>query len=197
MAKVGITGGIGAGKSLVASMAEALGYPVYYADSEAKRLMADSPYIKEALVALLGQNAYVGGTLNRRYIAKSIFGNGPLLQKINALVHPAVKADFEAWAAQHSNAPLLFLESALIYEAQLQTTLNAVICITAPLPIRVSRAMQRDLATENEVLKRIAAQQKEEEAAQKADFIICNDNQTALIPQLETILEQLKGIFAK
>ena len=192
MVRVGITGGIGAGKSLIASMVEALGYPVYYADNEAKRLMSESSHIKKELVALLGHDAYIDGTLNRPYIAQSIFGNNVLLQKINALVHPVVKADFEAWAAQRDDAPLLFLESALIYEAQLQATLDAVIRVTAPLLVRVSRVMRRDSSSENEVLSRIAAQQKEEESAQKADFTIYNDNQTALTPQLETILEQLK-----
>jgi len=192
MAKVGITGGIGAGKSLIASMVEALGHPVYYADSQAKRLMSESLYIKEELVALLGLDAYIGNTLNRPYIAQAIFGNNELLQKINALVHPAVKADFEAWAAQRGDAPLLFLESALIYEAQLPTILDAVIHVTAPLRVRISRTMRRDSVSENEVLKRVAAQQKEEESAQKADFTICNDNQTALTPQLKSILEELK-----
>ena len=195
MAKVGITGGIGAGKSLIASMVEALGYPVYYADSEAKRLMSESPYIKKELVALLGNNAYISDTLNRPYIAKAVFGNDSLLQKINTLVHPAVKADFATWAAQRCNSPLLFLESALIYEAQLQATLDAVIRVTAPLSVRVSRVMQRDLVAESEVLKRVAAQQKEEESAQKADFTIYNDNQTTLTLQLETILEQLKKLM--
>jgi len=194
MAQVGITGGIGVGKSLIALMVEALGYPVYYADSEAKRLMVESPYIKEGVVTLLGHDAYINGALNRPYVAKTVFGNDSLLQKINALVHPAVKADFGDWIAQRRNAPLLFLESALIYEAQLQTALDAVIRITAPLPIRISRVMQRDSSSENEVLIRVAAQQKEEELAQKADFTIRNDSQAALIPQLEIILEQLKKL---
>ena len=194
MTKVGITGGIGVGKSLIAAMVEALGYPVYYADNEAKRLMTDLPSLKNELTALLGQEAFADNTLNRIFIAKAIFENTELLEKTNALVHPAVKADFERWAEKNQAYPLLFLESALIYEARLQNTLDEVICVTAPLPIRVKRVMLRDACTEEAVLKRVAAQKKEEEeTARKAGFIIRNDNQTPITPQLETILAKLKS----
>ena len=192
MVKTGITGGIGAGKSLVASIVEALGHPVYYADNEAKRLMSDSPQLKDELITLFGQNTFINNTLNRPFIAKAIFENNTLLKKTNALVHPVVKADFALWTERNQTSPLVFLESALIFEAQLQTELDAVICVTAPLSVRIKRVMQRDRCAEQDVLKRITAQKTEEEMALKADFAVCNDNQMAITPQLEAVLAQLK-----
>ena len=191
MIKVGITGGIGAGKTTVSRMVEALGYPVYPADYEAKRLMTESPAIKEGLLALLGPNVFEGKTLNRPFIAQSIFGNNTLLKKVNTLVHPVVKDDFKRWCAAFSTSPFLFLESALMYEAGLQNELDTIICVTAPLDLRVKRVMERDQVSKETVLARIAAQKEEEEQARSAQFVICNDDKTALIPQLHAVLNAL------
>ena len=192
MIKVGITGGIGAGKTIVAQILKALGYPVYPADREAKRLMTESPEIKKAVIALLGENAFEGSQLNRPFIAQSLFGNNILLKKINALVHPAVKSDFLWWVATFPSSSLLFIESALIYQANLQNELNTIVSITAPLPLRIERIMKRDGITERAALNRIAAQKEEEEKALNAGVTICNDNQTALIPQVQSLLDMMR-----
>lgn len=192
MIKVGITGGIGAGKSLVAQIFETLRYPLYTADKEAKRLMEQSSAIRSGLVKILGKEAFCGETLDKPFIARKIFGNQELLHKVNALVHPEVRKDFAEWAARYPQKTILFFESAILFDAGFQSNLDAVICVTAPVDVRIKRVMERDTCTYEDVEKRIKAQLKEDEMKKMSDFIITNDGKVPLIPQINTVLSKLK-----
>ncbi|MEM9648468.1 MAG: dephospho-CoA kinase [Bacteroidota bacterium] len=173
MKVVGLTGGIGSGKSTVAQMFRDLGVPVYDSDFEAKQLMTSSQQLKSDIVDLLGTNAYVEGELNRSYIATNVFTNIDLLQQLNGLVHPAVKSHFKDWALAQKS-PYVIQETALIYENESQDQYDKVIVVTAPKEIRLKRVMDRDGSTEKEVLDRMRNQIDEEKKVNLADFNIVN-----------------------
>lgn len=177
--RIGLTGGIGAGKSYVAQQLTAqYGIPVYDCDREAKRLMVTSPVIRQQLTALLGAEAYLpDGQLNKRLIADYLFANEEHQRAVNAIVHPAVKADFRQWATEQeqAGAPAVGIESAILVEAGFTDLADKVIVVEAPLVLRLQRVMERDGATEEEVRARMARQISDEERRQAADFIIVND----------------------
>lgn len=177
--RIGLTGGIGAGKSYVAQQLTAqYGIPVYDCDREAKRLMVTSPVIRQQLTALLGTEVYLpDGQLNKRLIADYLFANEEHQRAVNAIVHPAVKADFRQWATEQeqAGAPAVGIESAILVEAGFTDLADKVIVVEAPLALRLQRVMKRDGATEEEVRARMARQISDEERRQAADFIIVND----------------------
>ncbi|SHG24998.1 dephospho-CoA kinase [Flagellimonas flava] len=173
MKVVGLTGGIGSGKSTVAQMFRDLGVPVYDSDLEAKQLMVSSQRLKSDIIELLGTNAYVEGELNRSYIATKVFTNIDLLQQLNGLVHPAVKSHFKDWTLAQKS-PYIIQETALIYENESQDQYDKVIVVTAPKDIRLKRVMDRDGSNEKEVLDRMRNQMDEERKVELADFIILN-----------------------
>ena len=177
--RIGLTGGIGAGKSYVAQQLTAqYGIPVYDCDREAKRLMVTSPVTRQQLTALLGTEAYLpDGQLNKRLIADYLFANEEHQRAVNAIVHPAVKADFRQWATEQeqAGAPAVGIESAILVEAGFTDLADKVIVVEAPLALRLQRVMKRDGATEEEVRARMARQISDEERRQAADFIIVND----------------------
>ena len=177
--RIGLTGGIGAGKSYVAQQLTAqCGIPVYDCDREAKHLMVTSPVIRQQLTALLGTEVYLpDGQLNKRLIADYLFANEEHQRAVNAIVHPAVKADFRQWAAEQeqAGAPAVGIESAILVEAGFTDLADKVIVVEAPLALRLQRVMERDGATEEEVRARMARQISDEERRQAADFIIVND----------------------
>ena len=172
---IGLTGGIGSGKSTVAQMFKALGVPVYDSDKEAKALMTNSKSLRKAIIALFGETAYHGQNLNRKYIASRVFTNKNLLQELNAVVHPAVKDHFKAWVKEQ-NAPYVIQESALIFEEQNAALYDAVILVVAPEETRLQRVIERDGTTREEVLSRMAHQLSDKEKAQLANFTIQNIN---------------------
>ncbi len=177
--RIGLTGGIGAGKSYVAQQLTAqYGIPVYDCDREAKHLMVTSPVIRQQLTALLGTEVYLpDGQLNKRLIADYLFANEKHQRAVNAIVHPAVKADFRQWATEQEQAgvPAVGIESAILVEAGFTDLADKVIVVEAPLALRLQRVMKRDGATEEEVRARMARQISDEERRQAADFIIVND----------------------
>lgn len=172
---VGLTGGIGSGKSTVAQMFKELGIPVYHSDAEAKELMTTSPELKKAIVQLLGKEAYKNDALNRAFIAGKVFKNPKTLQALNAIVHPAVKTHFLQWVAQQS-APYVIQETALLFENSAQARYDVVLLVTAPATLRVQRVMARDHLTEQEVLDRMRHQMDEDKKKPLADFCIANTN---------------------
>ncbi len=189
--KVGLTGGIGSGKSTVARIFESLGVPVYYADVEAKRLMWRNKDLKAKIKALLGKNAYhKNGRVHRAYIAKAIFSNKSLLQKINSLVHPAVHADLEQWMSAQ-NAPYAIEEAALIFESKGDTYFDKIICVSAPKAVRIQRVMLRDKITKEQVEKRIKSQLSQKIKESKSDFVIHNNAKDGLIKQVMVIHKTL------
>lgn len=170
---VGLTGGIGTGKSTIAGMFKDLGVPIYDSDSEAKRLMSSSIELKSAIIKLLGKRAYAGKTLNRSFIASRVFKNPETLQELNKIVHPAVKEDFIKWA-KNQQSPYVIQETALIFENGSQDQYDYVILITAPTDLRIHRVMGRDGVTQEEVLGRMKNQFEDPEKLALAQFHIDN-----------------------
>jgi dephospho-CoA kinase len=183
MIRVGITGGIGSGKSTVARIFEVLGIPVYRADDAAKRLMQTDPILRQQLTELLGPDLYADGALNRKWMADRIFQQPALLQQVNALVHPRTLADSRHWmAAQHG--PYALKEAALLFESGAQKDLDFVIGVYAPTPLRIHRVMQRDQVSREDVLARIKKQIDETIKMRLCDIVIQNDEQTSVIEQV-------------
>ncbi len=194
MLKVGVTGGIGSGKTTVCRIFETLGIPVYYADDRAKWLMAHDPELKAAITGLFGAGAYSPeGALNRKYIANIVFRNSEKLEALNGLVHPAVFADGERWneAQQQKGAPYTIKEAALIFESDSHQALDKVITVTAPEALRIERVMERDGADREAIRARMARQLPEVEKAARSDYVIINDGRHSLIQQVLKIHREL------
>jgi dephospho-CoA kinase len=190
MLRVGITGGIGSGKSTVARMFELLDVPVYYADDEAKKLMNYNPDIQKEVISIFGPSAYVNNELDRSYVGKVAFAAPEKLKALNAVVHPAVIAHGQAWMAKQ-HAPYTLKEAALIFESDSYKQLDLVIGVWCPWELRLARVMQRDITTRENVLARMEKQMDEEEKMKRCDFVILNDEQHALIPQVLDLHWQL------
>ena len=191
--RIGITGGIGSGKSVVSHLLELMGIPIYISDIEARSLMLKDEHIRQGLVDLLGEDVYVQQQLNKRLLASYLFDNPSHAALINAIVHPRVKEDFRRWAESHSSSALVGIESAILYEAGLQDEVDMVVMVYAPEEIRVARAMQRDGVSREDVVRRVHSQMNDEEKRMKADEIIVNDGKTPLIPQIIKLLQKLSA----
>jgi dephospho-CoA kinase len=190
MLKVGITGGIGSGKSTVAKVFEVLGIPVYNADDASKKLMNTDDTLKEKIQLAFGKAAYTNGLLNRPYIASIVFNNPAQLALLNAIVHPATIKDAAGWM-QRQSAPYAIKEAALIFESGSQQTLDTVIGVYAPSALRIHRVMQRDKVSREEVINRMNKQIDETIKMRLCDYVICNDDQQLVIPQVVKLHEQL------
>lgn len=173
MMLVGLTGGIGSGKSTVAEMFRDLDVPVYDSDLEAKQLMVTSMEMRQSILDLFGDEAYKGESLNRKYIANQVFKNTELLKKLNGIVHPAVRKHFLEWMEQQS-APYVIQETALIFENGVQDQYDATILVTAPLNVRLERVMKRDNTTEQAVMDRMKNQMDDNQKIDLAQFCIEN-----------------------
>ncbi len=199
MLRLGITGGIGSGKTTVCKIFETLHIPIYYADDRAKWLMVNSPALQTGIIQLFGEQAYFAdGALNRAHIGSIAFKDPAKLQKLNALVHPAVFVDGENWQQEQLalGAPYTLKEAALIYETGSYKMLDKVIVVTAPQDLRIARVMKRDDLSEQEVKERIARQMPEAEKVAKADFVINNDGQHSLIKQVLAIHQEILELKA-
>ncbi len=170
---VGLTGGIGSGKSTVAKMLEELGVPVYNSDIEAKSLMVNSKVLKRKIVELLGAQSYNENELNREYIASRVFKDRALLQKLNEIVHPAVRKHFIKWSKKQDH-PYVVQETALLFENGSNYLYDKTILVTAPKDIRVARIVARDGSTKQQVLQRMQNQLGDEQKLALADFVIEN-----------------------
>ncbi|MFC3416795.1 dephospho-CoA kinase [Algoriphagus hitonicola] len=190
--RVGITGGIGSGKSTVARIFEILGIPIYSADDRAKFLMNDNQALKEKIQKNFGAESYTEqGTINREFLAKTVFSDPEKVKLINSIVHPAVGEDFENWANQQ-NSPYVLKEAALIFETGGEEKLDAVITISSPLKVRVNRILMRDAHRTLEQINQIIDQQLPDEVKnEKADFVIKNKDNALLIPQVLDIHQKL------
>ncbi len=172
---IGLTGGIGSGKTTVAKMFANLGAPIYIADDEAKKLTNLSQTIKTELTKLLGNEAYVHGNLNRTFVASKIFNDKILLEKTNKIIHPEVKIHFEQWI-KNKDFPYCIKEAAILFENGSYLECSSTILVLAPLTIRIQRVMDRDNVTEKEVIARIKTQWSNAKKRKFADFIIRNDD---------------------
>jgi len=192
---IGITGGIGSGKSLISSIFSKLGLPVYDADTRAKWLMAHDPNIKSQLIELLGSESYTEEGLNRPFIARKSFNNEKILTLLNGMVHPEVGADFARWVALHGSSPVLLKESALIFESSLHTELDHVILVLSPSALRIKRVLARDLHRDKKDIEAIISRQlPATETSLLAHFTIKNDEKNLLLPQ---VLSIHKALIAK
>ncbi len=185
--RVGITGGIGSGKTTVCRLFEVLGIPVYNADAWAKWLIAHDPKVRADVTALLGQEAYLpDGTYQRAYVAARVFADAHLLQALNAIVHPAVERHSRQWHETQAakGCPYTLKEAALLVESGSHRFLDALIVVCAPEAVRLQRVMQRDGLSEAEVRARMQRQLPEADKVTLADFVVLNDGQHPLIPQV-------------
>ena len=188
--KVGLTGGIGSGKSTVAQIFEVLGIPVYYADIAAKKIMNEDEGLRLAITKIFGEQAYTNDILDRKYISSIVFSDPAKLQQLNSLVHPATKKDGETWMQKQTN-PYAIHEAALIFEAKVSDRLDHVIGVSSPIELRIKRAVERDKVSREEVLKRMDQQLDEEVKMSKCDFVLINDEQQLLIPQVLELHKKL------
>lgn len=193
MKRLGVTGGIGSGKSTICELLARRGIPVYDSDSRAKMLMNSE--LQQPIRALFGEQAYTESGLNRTYIASCAFGNPELLAHLNAIVHPAVAEDFERWAESfEGQVRFVALESAILYESGFDSRVDAVLCVDAPFDVRIERTVKRDGSCREEVEKRVARQQTDV-ARQKADFVIVTDGKRTLDDLVDELFENLDKLW--
>ena len=187
---IGITGGIGSGKSIVSRILQLMGYPVYSSDQRAKELMHEDQSLIAGLKELFGEEAYLNSNLNRPFIAAQIFRDDSKRTDMNNLVHPAVRADFKNWKNQQ-NTPLVFQESALLFETGSYKLFDGVILVSAPEEVRMQRIKERDQLTDEQVQARFDAQLSEEEKMKLTNYIIYNDGNQLLVPQILDLLNRI------
>ena len=197
---VGITGGIGSGKSTIAGQLREMGYAVYDTDSEAKRLITEDAIVRQQIEQLFGSEAYTNGVYQTAWVAQRVFADKSLLAQLNAIVHPAVKEDIIRWA-QHINEALpsyatsfqptpCFVECAILYQAGFNTLCDKVVAVTAPEEVRIDRVITRDHSTIEKVRARMRAQDLEQNL-QRADIVVNNDGTLPIAKLCETILQQI------
>lgn len=189
---IGLTGGIGSGKSTVARGLRAMGYMVYDTDYEAKRLITEDMHVRQEIEDLLGKDVYKDGVYQTKLVAQRVFSDPALLSQLNKIVHPAVKADILRWQAAHDKEgkQLLFVECAILYQAGFDKLCNHVVAITAPEEIRIQRTMIRDHTSMDKVLARMRVQNTEN-ALQHAELVVNNDGKTEIM----TICLQIQDFF--
>ncbi|WP_455641134.1 dephospho-CoA kinase [Parabacteroides sp.] len=196
MIKIGITGGIGSGKSVVASLLQLYGIPVYVADTESKILTDNSPVIREKLTALFGKDIYTEKGLNKKLLASYIFSDPECLQKVNAIIHPEVNRHFSEWT-KRQKSDICAIESAILFESGFDKVVDKSLMVYAPAELRIERAILRDTVSREEIIRRIDNQMPDEIKKDRSDYVIYNDDIQALLPQIEKLLASLQNSFAK
>ena len=188
----GLTGGVGSGKSYIATILEHLDIPVYYADLRAKKIMTDNSLVVKEIKKLLGSESYLpDGELNKKYISHKIFSDSSLKKELEAIVHPAVKKDFNYWIEQNKDERLLIKESALLIESGNYKDLDLLIVVVAPLDVRIKRVMERDKRSKDEVVTLVNSQISDEERLKFADFVIDNSGDVLILPQLVNFFKKI------
>jgi len=194
MIKIGVTGGIGSGKSVVCDVFRLHGIPVFDADKEAKNLNDTSPAIREQITHHFGESLYSGSKLNRKKFASLIFHDQEKLAIANAIIHPALANYFTEWCLRRKEQPLVIIDAALLIEAGFHRLVDRVITVTSPADIRIERVMQRDHTTRREVEARMKNQISEEEKIKVANVVIFNDNRQSLIRQADDFLQSIAHV---
>lgn len=190
MKKIGLTGGIGAGKSYVAKILELMHYPVFNSDASAKEIMNTDQEVRDILVTHFGSECYENGSLNRPFLAKIIFSNEEDKNFVNGLIHPRVRQAFDNFAKEHSNT-IVFNEAAILFETGAHKNFDATLLVTAPKELRIERVMNRDGVSREQVEARINIQWDEERKIELADFVLVNDEKQSVLLQLNWIINQL------
>lgn len=186
---LGLTGGIGSGKSTIAEVLRVLGHPVFEADLAGRQVLESDPLVVEAVTELLGSEVYANGKADRKAIAQRVFADHSLLEKLNGIVHPAVGRSWQKWQQEHSKAPMVVREAAILFESGTYKDCDKVLTVNAPESIRLQRVMARDSAIEKEVRARMARQWTDSERCAKADAHIVNDGIQPVIPQVLAVLK--------
>lgn len=194
MIKVGLTGGIGSGKTTVCSVFKQLGIPVYHADIQARLLSDTDTDIKTALTDLFGKNIYTQSGLDRKRLSGIIFFNSDLLQKVNAIIHPKVKEHFNHWMNEHTDMKYIIHEAAILFESGLNTFFNKIITVAAPEDIRIKRIMKREGVTEDYVRNIMKNQWPERRKKNLSDYVIVNDQKKLILPQILKIHHELTAL---
>jgi dephospho-CoA kinase len=189
--RIGITGGIGSGKSVVSRLLGVMGIPVYISDIEARRLTLRDENIRSELTKLIGNDLYQGPLLNKELLASYMFNNPQHLQTVNGIIHPRVRDDFRRWVEQHAACPLVGMESAILIESGFADEVDEIVMVYAPQEVRIARAMQRDDVPRQAIEQRIRNQMSDEEKLQKARYVIHNNGEEALIPQVLQLIASL------
>lgn len=187
---IGLTGGIGSGKSTVAKVLESMGYPVFYSDQVAKELMTSDQDLQSEIISHFGENAYENGVLNRAYLAERIFTNPADKNIINHLIHPRVRASFVAFA-ESSNSKLVFNEAAILFETGTYSNFDKTVLVTAPVETRIDRVIKRDNCSREDVQNRMNNQWSDDRKVLLSDFVIKNGDTDAILDQVEKIVEAL------
>lgn len=194
MLKIGLTGGIGSGKSIVAKAFGMLGIPVYISDIEAKRLINTDVDVQKQISNRFGNTVYeASGELNRKRLADLIFSDSKALKDINEIVHPAVRKDFNLWCKKRANVPYVIQESAILFDTGLHLNFDKIISVSAKEEIRIKRVLKRDSSDREQVQKRIASQISDAERNEKSDFVIYNNNEL-ILPQIVLIDQEIRSI---
>ncbi len=188
---MGLTGGIGSGKTLVCSVLEKLGVAVYYADSEARRMMSSDETLIGQIKERFGLESYSGNSINRGYLAQQVFGDRDKLAALNAIVHPAVRKDFIRWVKSQKDVPYVVEEAAILFESEASRFMDRSVLVYAPETLRIKRVMERDGVDEESVRRRMKYQMDENEKKKLADYIICNDEIEMLLPQIISLHKEI------
>jgi len=183
MLKIGLTGGIGSGKTTVGEVFQQLGVSVYASDNRAKALMTENLSLRSGLISLFGEQAFMNKTLNRSFIASKVFSNTQLLTKLNTLVHPFVEKDFQAWFKRQEGAYVL-KEAAILFESGAYKGLDEVVLVEAPIELRVNRVISRDGSHREDVIARMEMQWSDEKKKELSDHLIVNDEKSSLLEQV-------------
>jgi len=192
MIKVGITGGIGSGKSVVATLFRLYGIPVYMADEESKKLLDTSACIKNKLRHLLGDDIYTEQGLDRKRLASLIFNDAALLEEVNGIIHPEVRSHFADWTLRQGGA-ICSIESAILFESGFDELVDKVLTVYAPLELRLARVQKRDNSPVETIMHRVNSQLSDEIKKERSDFVVYNDDRHALIPQVERLVGLLNN----
>lgn len=194
MLTVGITGGIGSGKSTICRIFEVMEVPVFNADAEARRLQNEDPNIRSSMISLFGNEVYNDDGLNRKLVAELVFNNKLLLDQLNKIIHPATLIAFEKWKQDYSSNHYVIKEAAILFESKSNIGLDKIIVVSAAEELRIERIIKRDNISREQIISRMNNQLAEEERIAMADFVIVNDEKSAIIPQVLAVHEKLLAL---
>ena len=193
MLKIGITGGIGSGKSIVSKILISMNYPVFNSDIEAKKIIVQNPFVKEQLITSFGSEVYINDSVNKVFLANIIFNDDKALEKINSIIHPEVRKAFKEYS-QSQSSKLVFNEAAILFESDSYKDFDRIILITSPEELRIKRVMNRDNVDREAVISRMEKQWKDEQKIPLSDYQVTNDELVPLLKQVEAIIEDLERL---
>ena len=191
MIKVGITGGIGVGKTYICNILKKMGYSIFSSDQVSKKLVYENTFVRDQIKFFFGEDIIENEKINRKKLATQVFSNKKKLKKLNEIIHPFVKKEFDKWISNRYDEKVVFKEAAILFEANSQKNLDYVVCVSAKLQDRINRVMQRDKVDSDSVEKRISMQMPQNEKEKLSDFVIFNSKDDLVLPQIIKVLEKI------